>query len=330
MSLEGHPGLDILTSAAAIVLADRAVVPLSRALADIAAICATTPRQLHVVTPTTARLTPPLEALLRTRGVSWVVRDDDAGHRDGLRGTALDWDGERFVPRAGLAAEPPPPSDAGDATGGCVLVDVRVTHPARAGGELGGVVEDCFAILTGSPPAGWGVAEPAAGQWNREALTRLCRTRAPAPSTLVVTGGTAAAPAVGTVEVRRTAAGVQERLRLVVGCPQAPELAFVDRLAEHVASAYDVRSMLVGLRAGRADATVGCFPLPALPHGLLLGADDTAAAGIEHSMAAPVSSACLVGPDRRPSSWLLLTGADAAPHLAFSATLRHFGLTEVA
>lgn len=327
MSLDGHPGLDVLTPVAALVLADREVVPLSRTLADIAALCARASRLLHVVTPLTARLTPPAEALLRTRGARWVARGDDGTHWDGLRGTGLDWDGEQFIPRDEPGTRPPEPVDA--ISGGSLLVDVRVIQPAVSGAGLGGAVEDCFAVLTGSPPVGWGVAEPVAGQWNREALTRLCQARAPEPTSLVIAGGTAGAPAVGTLEVRRSDAGIQERLRLVVGCPASPDLVVFDQLAEGVATAYDVRSMLVGLRPGRADATVGCFPRLAIPHALLLGADDTADAGAEHVLAAPVPSARLLGPTRRASSWLQLTGGELPPQQTFAATLRHFERSEL-
>ncbi|WP_246528312.1 DUF6177 family protein [Nocardiopsis composta] len=43
-------------------------------------------------------------------------------------------------------------------------------------------------LAAASAPAGWGIHEPTPSRWDRPALTKLCRERAPKPTRLVFTG----------------------------------------------------------------------------------------------------------------------------------------------
>jgi len=334
--LAAHPAVDVLTAAAAVVLQERPVVPLSRWLADVVVAATSESRLVQVVTPTTSRLTTPLESALLAVGGRWVVRSSDgSGYFDGLRGESLRWSGSAFLPTGvGAAAEF---ARVGEVSGGTVRVHLTVLHAATEQTELGGVVADCFEALTGRPPAGWGVGEPASERWNRRELTEYCRRRAPEPSALVVVGGTANAPAVASVTVLRRPAGVVERLDLAVGQRDVPDYDTLDRLAEHLAGVPVplVRTMLVGLAAGRPDCTVEprYTGLP-VPYGLLVGPEGVAGHGPEHARAAPAPHVLLCGPPLRPACWCRLPGGPVTPAEpagndpagTLDQVLAHFGL----
>lgn len=306
------PLADLVTDCAALVLADRPVVALTRGLADTAGRCAALGLELQVVTPPYARVTWPLEQLLSADGACWVVQGPGVPAVDGLRGGALQWDGAAFVPG------PDGPATAGTApSGGVTVLDLTLLHAARTDLLLGHVVEDCLLALTGQPPRGWGVAEPAASRWDTAELTRLCRTRAPDPTTLVVVGDYDTVngseldrAAVGTLEVHRVPSGVTERLRLLVGAPAPPDVAALDTLAARLAERHPVRTLLVGLRPGRSDATRAAGAhAPVLPRGLLVGAEGVAERTVEAALRAPGQHVELVGRPARPSCWVRLDPA---------------------
>lgn len=291
------PTADLVTGRAAVVLADRPVVALTRSLADTAVRCAERGLMLLLVTPPTARLTWPLEELLSAEGACWVVQDADGRAVDGLRRTPLSWD-EAFLPVGDEV-----PATEVDPAGGSV-VDVSVLNAAREDTVLGGALEDAVVGLTGEPPQGWGVAEPAASRWDRAALTRLCRDRAPARTALVAVGGYRAATGIGTVgtlSVRRVPAGLVERVRLFVGYAAPPSADVLDGLARALAR-HQVRSAVVGLRPGRSDGTVGAGRShAALPVGLLVGVEGAGTL---------VPSGEQLGTARRPAEWLRLDPRD--------------------
>jgi hypothetical protein len=317
----GHPGVDVLSDSAAVVVQDRPVVGLSPWLAGVVALCGDTDRLFQVVTADTARVTVPLEEVLRADGARWVVpREDGTGYRDGLRGDPLRWDGFAYVPDPDVRPAVPVP---GQVTGGTVRVDVTVRHDATADALLGGVAEDVTVALTGQPPAGWGTAEPVTQPWRRLDLTAFCRERAPRPAHLVLVG----ASAVGTVEVRRVPSGLLERVRIAAGSADGPDTGAVDRLAADLADRYDVRTMIATLHPGRADATVAPRYLGTpLPYGLLLGPEGVQERGTEHALAAPAPSAEIVGTPRNPSVWFGLTSPHADAGAVLADVLAHFGL----
>jgi len=282
------------------------MVAFSRALADTAGRCARAGLALQVVTPGTTRLTWALEELLSTEGARWVVQDGTGPAVDGLRRTPLAWDGSSFAP---TGAEPVAAVAAGE--GGGVVVDVTVLHPARADLRLGGAVEDVALALTGEPVLGWGVAEPAASRWDREELTRLCRTRAPQRTSLVAVGAWSSERAVvATLSVRRVPEGLLERTRLFAG-REVPSLPDLDALAEQLAADYTVRTGLVGLRPGLSDGTVAAAsPRVILPVGLLVGPQGVAALNAQVALRTPGGSVRLLGEPARPCCWVRLDPAD--------------------
>jgi hypothetical protein len=332
-----HPAADVVTDAAAVVLQERPIVPLSRWLADAAVAAAREAKLIQVVTPATSRLTTSLASILLAAGGRWVVETAAGSYYDGLRGEPLHWSGSAFQSTGGpaVAAEFAPPAEV---SGGTIRLRLVALHAATAQTEFGAVVTDSFERLTGVPPAGWGVAEPASERWSRRELTDYCRRRAPEPAALVVVGGTAEAPAVGTLTVSHHPTGVVERLDLAVGCHEVPDYGRLDRLAEHLANlpAPTVQIMLVGLAPGRADCTVEPrFTGHPVPYGLLVGPEAVAVRGPEHARAAPAPHVLLCGPADRPSCWCRLPGGPPTPTEPAgndpAQTLRlvnvHFGLS---
>lgn len=324
-----HPAVDVFTEHTAVVLQERPVVCLASWIADTVHTCARTDRELHIVTPPTSRVTFPLETILATPGARWVVRNSDGSKcYDGLRGTTLRWDGSRFTP-AGGPAEPftaPAPTPHGT-----IRLDLSLVHQASPSIELGKAANDCVTALAGSPPTGWGLAEPATQRWDPHELTRFCRQRAPKPTTLITVGGKPDTPTVGVLRVKRTPAGVHEHLRLAVGSRDKPDTEAIDRLAEHLADQHTVRTFTADLRPGRSDCTAephhAGFPIP---YGILIGPEGLAEHGLEHAQQAPAPHVLLTGPPGRPSCWIRLPSATnddhANPAEVLTDVLAHFGV----
>lgn len=327
MSAPDLMAVDVLTDDAAVVLQERAVVSLSRWLADVTGVAA--PRRLQVVTPATSRITTVLESTLGAAGGRWVVRTATGDHYDGLRGDPLRWSGSAFVPSGGPA--PAEFTAAPELTGGLVRIRVSARHPATADVELGGLTAGLVGRLTGAPPAGWGVAEPASQEWDQAELTRHLRARMPGPASVVLVGAGAAARALGTMTVSRRPAGVLEQLELSVGSAEVPDHDTLDQAARTLAvGAAVLQTMVVHLAPGRSDCTVAPRRTgPPLPYGVLIGPEGVAARGAEHALAAPASQVVLCGPPFLPSAWCrLLDGGEAPadPRRTLAQVLRHFGV----
>lgn len=302
-----HPAVDVRTDTAAVLLQQRPVVPLTRWIADAAQLCVQESLLLQVVTPQSSRLTVPLEDLLRSSDACWVVRTDGGSYYDGLRGSALEWDGRSFSAAGGAPA--PEFVRAGPTDAGSIELDLTVLHPAREQTTVGEVAGACLQELTGESPHGWGVAEPATERWDVGGLTRLARARAPRSTRLVVVGGAPQRIAVGTLTVRRLPTGVHERLRLSLGSTGAPNTAGIDSLAERLAERHAVRVMTAGLRPGRADGTVEpYFRGQVLPYGVLFGGEAVSEQGTRHALSMPAPHVLLVGPPARPGCWARLVG----------------------
>jgi hypothetical protein len=327
-----HPAVDVVTERVAVVLQDRPVVPFTAWLADAVRVCADADRGLQVVTPTHTRLTTPLRLALDGPDTRWVVRDrTGATCYDGLSGRLLHWDGSAFAPtaRAGkgaapaLAAEflqPDTPTDRQ------LVLDVRVRHAATATATLGGTVAEMCSALTGQPPRGWGAAEPATQPWEPEELTALARRRAPRPTWLVVVGG-GDRPAVGTLQVARAASGVDEALKLVVGCAGEVPLPALAGAAEAVAARHALVSMLAQVRPGRADTTwEPRLSGPPVPVAMAVGHEGIRRRGLEHALAAPVPQARRIGEQNRPGVWFGLgDGGSGSGWEHLAEVLRHLG-----
>ncbi|MFF3498266.1 DUF6177 family protein [Streptomyces sp. NPDC003247] len=280
--------VDVLTESTAVVLSDRPVLALTTWLADILRTSATAGRALHLVTPARARLTLPLRRALGGAPNRWVVRDPRGGYYDGLSGVPLAWQGGTFTPTGAPVADAyGQPSGAGP--GHQLTVTFRTVHAPDAGLTLGLGLETAWRHLTGAPPVGWGTAEPVNLPWSPHQVTDLARERSPAPTHLVAAGAPDR-PAVATLRVSRTTAGVAQDVTLTAGYASAADVPLdaVESLAAHLVDEHHLTTMLTTLRAARADLTVP--PLlegPPTPLSFTLGARDVSAIGLTRALHAP-------------------------------------------
>jgi uncharacterized protein DUF6177 len=215
--------------AVTLIVQDRPVVGLTTRLIDAARRCGESGGCLQLLTPDTTQLTLPASDLLRCRNAHWVVRSGSA-HFDGHTGQRMRWNGDGFV-----LSGPEPPDGVPD---GLFVVDVAVFHATPP--ELGGVLEVCVDWLAGGVVTGWGTAEPVTQRWSRNNLTEFCQERAPEPTKVVVVGGTAAVPVLGTLTAARVPTGLLEHIRIGVPAPARRANPLITRLTAH----YDVRLVL--------------------------------------------------------------------------------------
>lgn len=247
------PAVDVLTERAAVVMQDRPIVPLTSWLSDALRTAAEGELALQIVTPPTTRLSLPTRTALRGLPNRWVVQDPEHGFYDGLSGARLHWKDGAFTP-TGAAAQSAPFTDTGDRQ---LLLTLRTRHPAEADLVLGRSLETAWQHLTGRPPAGWSTAEPVNLPWSTRQLTDLARSRAPR-STWLVAVGHPERPAVATLRMLRTPAGVEEDIALALGygAEEDVPLDAIETLAAELGSGYGLVSLLTSLRAARRDLTV--------------------------------------------------------------------------
>lgn len=328
---ERHPAVAVTAEKAWVIVQDRPVVPMSSWVVDAFAECGKSGRGLQVVTPADSRITFPLRLLLNSPKARWVVENPSGGHYDGFSGVPLAWNDE-----TGFAPAPAQAGAAGPVTGfargsggtGCqLLVDLKVRHTASEYLTLGGAAEALAESLGGAAPAAWGFGEPALSPWDRSALTRECRRRAPRPTWLVFAGqGEDGRRFVGTQQVRRVMEGVKESVSFAVGYAEGEEPA-LDRLAElveHFADQQILQTMTVHRLAGRDDVTYAPHwsGVP-VPVGMAVGAEGVAQIGRERALAAPVPGK-VVGPVKAPAVWYRVgDGVDAEDWRVLDGLLKH-------
>jgi hypothetical protein len=280
----GSPAVDVLTATTAVVIQDRPLIAMTSWLTDALRTTATSDRALQIVTPPTARLTLPTRAALRGLPNRWVVQDPEHGYYDGLSGAVLHWKNGTFTPvqdeqgatRVAEAFAPAP--DAGDRQ---LILTLRTRHPADENLVLGHALETAFRLLTGAPPAGWSTAEPVNLPWSTRQLTDLARTRAPQPTWLIAVGHPDR-PALATVRVLRTPAGVEEDITLALGygSDEAPPLDAIEELATALDAEHHLVTLLTTIRAARRDLTVPpSLEAPPVPVAFTLGSDEAEAIG---------------------------------------------------
>lgn len=282
-----QPAVDVLTDRAAIVIQDRPVVPMTSWLSDSLRGCLLSGRALQIVTPPETRLTFATRTALPGLPHRWVVRDVDDTYYDGLSGARLRWNDGAFTaveaPAAASFASGPHPD------GTQLLLTSRTCHPATEHLLLGGTLETAWRALTGAPPAGWATGEPANLPWSRADLTRLARDRAP-DGTWIVAVGAPDRPAVATVRITRTQAGVEEEVTLGVGYfpGESPGQAALLALAAELAAAGGLQSLLVQHRAGRSDLTLPAhFEGLPVPTAFVLGPEPVGEIGQGHARDVP-------------------------------------------
>jgi Family of unknown function (DUF6177) len=293
------PAADALTAKAMVIVQDRPVVAFTKWLADGLRFCSETRRGLQIVTGPHARITVPLRLVLTGAGSHWVVRVD-GGHYDGLSGVPLVWDGAAFVQdpqaRTYAPAYTAPPAHP---VGAHLTVTFRVRHMADT--AIGVAAEEVCAALTGGPPLGWGIAEPATDVWRREELSELFWSRGAGATWLtVVGGGDGGRPAVGTLLVSKAGEAVEEAVTLVVGYadPREVPVDALPALLGGVASGRHLISLFTQLGNGRGDlTTVPRWLGPPAPIGMAVGGSVPGPAGIP---------AQRIGDARSPAVWYVL------------------------
>jgi hypothetical protein len=281
---------------------------------------------------TTARLTLPTRTALRGLPNRWVVQDPEHGYYDGLSGAVLHWKNGTFTPvqdeqgatRVAEAFAPAP--DTGDRQ---LILTLRTRHPADENLVLGHALETAFRHLTGAPPTGWSTAEPVNLPWSTRQLTDLARARAPRPTWLVAVGHPDR-PALATVRVLRTPAGVEEDITLALGYggDETPPLDAVEELATVLVAEHGLVTLLTSLRAARRDLTVPPrLEAPPVPVSFTLGSDEADAVGqarAGHPPLGPVPKRLGLGAG--PAlHYPLGEGTDPGTWSVFQRLIRHLG-----
>ncbi|MFF2652568.1 DUF6177 family protein [Streptomyces sp. NPDC058045] len=308
------PAVDVLTASTAVVIQDRPLVPMTSWLSDALRSATGADRALHLVTPPDTRLTLPTRTALHGLPNRWVVQDPRLGYYDGLSGAVLHWKNGTFAPVTGDGpARLAPAFTAADDSGDRQLVlTLRTRHPADRELVLGGAVETAFRHLTGAPPAGWSTAEPVNLPWSTGRLTDLARARAPR-STWLIAVGQGERPALATVRVLRTPAGVEEDITLTLGHggdEALPPAGAVEELAAELDAGHGLVTLFTALRAARRDLTVPPrLEPPPIPMTFTLGHQEAAR----------------TGHPGRAGHYPLGDGTDPSTWTAFRELLRHLG-----
>lgn len=319
-----HPAnIDVLTDRAAVVFQERPVIAATTWFSDLMRSAIRSSHEVQVVTPPRTRLTLPARALLTSLPARWVVRDLEGGYYDGLTGAVLRWHDGLFAPTpaddggfrlADAFTSPDTPGTDGEQQ---LILTVRTTHPATGELLLGGALEACWQAFTGSPPTGWSTAEPVNLPWSPRQLTELARTRARrSVPTWLVAVGTSDRPALATVRVTHTGAGVEEHITLAIGYPadRPPCLDSLREVAEKLTTRHCLTSMLAHLRRARADLTVPPhLEQPPIPLSFTLGSDVVNTIGRARAQSSPGTPPALIGSAARPGLYYALgDGRDPA------------------
>lgn len=282
------PAVDVLTTSTAVVIQDRPLIPLTSWLADALRTASATDRALQIVTPPTARLTLPTRSALRGLPNRWVVQHPEHGYYDGLSGAVLHWKNGTFTPvrdangTTQVADVFKAVTDTGERQ---LLLSLRTRHAADEDLVLGPALETAFRHLTGAPPIGWSTAEPVNLPWSTRELTDLARARAPGPTWLIALGSLDR-PALATLRVVRTPAGVEEDIILTLGYgkDEQPPVHALEALVTELATEHGLVMLLTTLRTARRDLTVPPhFEPPPIPVAFTLGPDETRRIGSEQA-----------------------------------------------
>ncbi|MGW0731717.1 DUF6177 family protein [Streptomyces sp. NPDC002851] len=306
------PAVDVLTDRAAVILTERPRIALTTGLSDALRTATTSGRTLQIVTPPHTRLTLPMRAALASSPHRWIVNPNTSDYFDGLTGAELHWQEGRFAPtRTGDGTIPTSPAFTADESATDpgerqLILSLHTCHTPDASLVLGGALETCWQHLTGAPPAGWSTAEPVNLPWSTRQLTDLARTRAQASQpTLAIAVGHPDRPAIATLRITRTQAGVEEDITLALGYSpdEAAPLDAIEVLAAALAAEYGLTSLVTSLRAARRDLTVPPHrEAQPIPVSFTIGAKETEQIGASHAGRPPLAiQAVPLGPAQRPA-----------------------------
>ncbi|MER5490738.1 DUF6177 family protein [Streptomyces sp. NPDC002490] len=325
------PAVDVVTESTVVVLADRPVVPLTAWLAEVLRTTAARGSALQIVTPAHCRLSHHLRTALTGPPNRWVVQHADCGYYDGLTGAVLGWRDGTFavVPDAAGGSAPAAPYRPAGPTGERQLaVSFRTAYPPEAELLLGRSLELAWRTLTGAPPAGWGTAEPINLPWSPRQLTDLARARMPEP-TFVTAVGAPGRPALATVRITRTTAGVEEDVTLTVGHGEGERVpldAVQDLAAALADGEHGLISLLATLRPARRDLTAPpVFEAPPVPLAFTLGPEGVLETTLTHARRPPLALRPVqLGPEARPAlHYPLGDGTHAEAWHALDVLLTH-------
>ncbi|MEV2189828.1 DUF6177 family protein [Streptomyces phaeochromogenes] len=301
------PAVDVLTAKTAVVIQDRPLVAMTSWLSDALRSATAADRALQIVTPPTTRLTLPTRTALHGHPNRWVIQDPACGYYDGLSGAQLHWQNGTFTPvldANGTASVAKAFTTAADTGERQLILSLRTRHPADEDLTLGSALETAWQTLTGTPPVGWSTAEPVNLPWNTRQLTDLARHRAPQPTWLIAVGHPSH-PALATVRITRTPAGVEEDITLTLGYSkdETRPLDTIEPLAEALAAEHGLATMLTSLRATRRDLTIPPqFETPPIPVSFTLGAETVGDIGLAHARHPPLNlTAAQLGPTAEPA-----------------------------
>ncbi|MFF5519056.1 DUF6177 family protein [Streptomyces coeruleorubidus] len=324
------PAVDVLSATTAVVIQDRPLVAMTSWLSDALRTATAADRALQIVTPPTARLTLPTRTALRGLPNRWVVQDPEHGYYDGLSGAVLHWMNGTFTPvrdedgTTHVAEAFKAPVATGERQ---LLLTLRTRYPADADIVLGRALEAAFRHLTGAPPGGWSTAEPINLPWSTRQLTDLARARAPRPSWLIAVGQPDQ-PALATMRVLRTPAGVEEDITLALGYGgnETPPVHAIEALAAELDAEHGLITLFTSLRAARRDLSVPArLDPPPIPVTFTLGHDEARRIGpprAEHPPFGPTPTR--LGPPAEPAlHYPLGDGTDPEAWSTFQQLTQH-------
>lgn len=262
-------------------------------------------RRVVLVTDELSRLTPLLADCWRDAGACWVVKDAQAGLRDGFSGRRLSVLQEVWTAPSGASFDElainhlrPARPDAIEVT---AVVSVRL--PARDATVLGEPLTRLTEAIHGAPPQAWGSYEPIGNPWDRTAVTEFLRGRMPR-ETMVL----AASPQMrASISAQRTQHGVEEvtHAHLALVTPTAAQFeATSARLRAALARLAETSMPLVALlmaRPGRRDLQLRPVLQSApAPFALLVGPPAVRSLELQPSLLLERFGAELVGRPRLP------------------------------
>ncbi|MEV6382565.1 DUF6177 family protein [Streptomyces sp. NPDC051773] len=284
------PSVDVLTESTAVVISDRPVLAFTTRLADVLRTASVGNRALHVVTPPHARLTLPLRTALRGAPNRWVIQAPTGGYYDGLSGVPLAWQQGTFTP-TGTTVVDAFTQRTQPTLERQLTVTFRTVHAPTADLVLGRGLETAWRHLTGTAPVGWSTSEPVNLPWSTRQLTDLARDRSPAPTHLVAIGPPDH-PSIATLRTTRIKTGVAQDITLTLGYSSAADVPLdsIESLASALVDEHGLVSMLITLRAARADLTLTSrLEAPPIPVSFTLGARDLNAIGLAHARRPPIA-----------------------------------------
>lgn len=328
-----HPAMDASAGAGVATETRAEIAYLSQARAELLVLAGRENQRVVLVSDEVTRLTYAMQELLRDMRGCWVVRGLDGTLRNGFNGRRLEtvtqvFDDAAVQQKDDVAIRYLRPGPAETVQ---VILSQSVRHKATATTLLGGTAEILSGALTGAAPTGWGPYEPALRSWSRQEITEVARSRAPEDTTLVVSGGTDRLVN-GTIQVSRTADGLEENTQLMLGLG-APGSDQATRALESLPGAFATLAAhhmplfgLVMARTGRQDLTIEpVLAPPPAAIGMLIGPPGVRQLDLDVTELAERFDARVVGRPRIPGLYFPLGGLTDPGWARLDEIIEHLG-----